>query len=173
MTTSQAAILAPVPPVGRYILFTLATDATPATLRESLARLKPLVDGEHTLLALGPQLVQALGAEVPGLREFPALQGPEVDVPSSPTAMLCKGLTRSRSVRYSLSPRSPIRDQATAFRVRSSEPLRPVSGGVLFTLLWLMFRLPHLRPQARAERPPQWWAPPGFCRPPRRRCRTT
>ena len=83
MTTSQAAILAPVPPVGRYILFTLATDATPATLRESLARLKPLVDGEHTLLALGPQLVQALGAEVPGLREFPALKGPGVDVPSS------------------------------------------------------------------------------------------
>ena len=89
MTTSQAAILAPVPPVGRYILFTLATDATPAALRESLARLQPLVDGEHTLLALGSQLVKALGAEVPGLREFPALKGPGVDVPSSPTAMVC------------------------------------------------------------------------------------
>ena len=89
MTTSQAAILAPVPPVGRYILFTLAADATPAALRESLTRLQPLVDGEHTLLALGPQLVKALGAEVPGLREFPALKGPGVEVPSTPTAMVC------------------------------------------------------------------------------------
>ena len=126
MTTSQAAILAPVPPVGRYILFTLATDATPATLRESLARLKPLVDGEHTLLALGPQLVQALGAEVPGLREFPALKGPGVDVPSSPTAMVCwlrgdeKGdlLLQARAIEKAVAPALHFHRAVDGFRYK-------------------------------------------------------
>ena len=126
MTTSQAAILAPVPPVGRYILFTLATDATPATLRESLARLKPLVDGEHTLLALGPQLVQALGAEVPGLREFPALKGPGVEVPSSPTAMVCwlrgdeKGdlLLQARAIEKAVAPALHFHRAVDGFRYK-------------------------------------------------------
>ena len=73
MHTAQAAILATVPPVGRYVFFNLAANVTPATLRDSLSRLAPLVDGDHTLLAVGPQLVAALGATVPGLREFPAM----------------------------------------------------------------------------------------------------
>ena len=124
MTTAQAAILAPLPPVGRYLLFTLADDASPASLRHSLARLQPLVDGTHTLLALGPQLVQALGASVPGLREFPALQGPGVSVPSSPTAMLCwlrgdeKGdlLLQARAIEKAVAPALHFHRAVDGFR---------------------------------------------------------
>ena len=126
MTTSQAAILAPVPPVGRYILFTLAADATPAALRESLTRLQPLVDGEHTLLALGPQLVKALGAEVPGLREFPALKGPGVEVPSTPAAMVCwlrgdeKGdlLLQARAIEKAVAPALHFHRAVDGFRYK-------------------------------------------------------
>jgi putative iron-dependent peroxidase len=123
-TPAQAAILAPLPPVGRYLLFTLADDASPASLRHSLARLQPLVDGTHTLLALGPQLVQALGASVPGLREFPALQGPGVSVPSSPTAMLCwlrgdeKGdlLLQARAIEKAVAPALHFHRAVDGFR---------------------------------------------------------
>jgi putative iron-dependent peroxidase len=110
--------------VGRYLLFTLADDASPASLRHSLARLQPLVDGTHTLLALGPQLVQALGASVPGLREFPALQGPGVSVPSSPTAMLCwlrgdeKGdlLLQARAIEKAVAPALHFHRAVDGFR---------------------------------------------------------
>ncbi len=92
MNTAQNAILSAIPTVGRYLLFTLAPDATPAALRRSLAQLQqpqPLVDGQRVLLAVGPQLVDALGAQVPGLRELPALHGHGISVPSTPLALCC------------------------------------------------------------------------------------
>ena len=123
-TPTQAAILEPLPAVGRYLLFTLAEGASAASLRQSLQRLLPLVDGRHTLLALGPQLVQALGAQVPGLREFPALQGPEVQVPAFPCALMCwlrgdeKGelLHQARAIEQALAPALSFLRAVDAFR---------------------------------------------------------
>ena len=86
MKNQQPAILLPLPAVGRYLLFSLAQ---PGVVREALSRLAPLGDGDAVLVAIGPQLVAALGASVPGLREFPAMSGHGVEVPSTPTALLC------------------------------------------------------------------------------------
>ena len=126
MHTAQAAILATVPPVGRYVFFNLAANATPATLRDSLSRLAPLVDGDHTLLAVGPQLVAALGATVPGLREFPAMTGHGADVPSTPTALCCwlrgdeKGdlLLQARAIEKALAPALHFHRAVDAFRYK-------------------------------------------------------
>ncbi len=86
MKNQQPAVLLPVPAVGRYLLFSLAQRGV---VREALPRLAPLADGDAVLVALGPQLVAALGATVPGLREFPAMSGHGVEVPSTPAALLC------------------------------------------------------------------------------------
>ena len=86
MKNQQPAILLPLPAVGRYLLFSLAQ---PGVVREALSRLAPLGDGNAVLVAIGPQLVAALGASVPGLREFPVMSGHGVEVPSTPTALLC------------------------------------------------------------------------------------
>ena len=86
MKNQQPAILLPVPAVGRYLLFSVAQ---PGVVREALSRLASLADGDAVLVALGPQLVAALGATVPGLREFLAMSGHGVEVPSTPTALLC------------------------------------------------------------------------------------
>ena len=126
MHTAQAAILATVPPVGRYVFFNLAANATPATLRDSLSRLAPLVDGDHTLLAVGPQLVAALGATVPGLREFPAMTGHGADVPSTPTALCCwlrgdeKGdlLLQARAIEKAVAPALHFHRAVDAFRYK-------------------------------------------------------
>lgn len=126
MNTAQAAILATVPLVGRYVFFNLAADATSAGLRDSLARLAPLVDGDHTLLAVGPQLVTALGATVPGLREFPALKDHGVDVPSTPTALCCwlrgdeKGdlLLQARAIEKALAPALHFHRAVDGFRYK-------------------------------------------------------
>ncbi len=84
---AQAGILAPVPAQARFLLFSLAPAAGPGALHAALARLAALADGSAVVVGLGPPLVAALGAEVPGLHDFPALQGPEVRVPSTPTAL--------------------------------------------------------------------------------------
>lgn len=88
MSLVQNAVLADVPPVGRYVFFDLSSlDAAP--VRQSLARLAALSDGQQVLVGLGPELVQVLGAQVPGLRSFEALMGAGVSVPATPSALLC------------------------------------------------------------------------------------
>ena len=88
MSLVQHAVLADVPPVGRYVFFDLPSlDAAP--LRQSLARLAALSDGQQVLVGLGAALVQVFGAQVPGLRSFETLMGAGVSVPGTPSALLC------------------------------------------------------------------------------------
>ncbi|MEO8121800.1 MAG: Dyp-type peroxidase [Rhodoferax sp.] len=92
MSLSQAAILAPVPLVGRYLFFSMAPvpgQEPVHALRDSLKRLAEFADGTQVLVGLGPQLVAALDRQVPGLRPFEALSGHGVQVPSTPIALCC------------------------------------------------------------------------------------
>ena len=90
MTLAQAAILAPVPLVGRYVFFSLLGDqAQGLALRNSLSRLADWADGQQVVVGMGLSLVQALGKEVPGLQAFKAISGHGVQVPSTPAALCC------------------------------------------------------------------------------------
>jgi putative iron-dependent peroxidase len=86
MLNAQPGILQPVPAAGRHLFFTLPR---PAEARAALTVLAPLTDGDTAVAGLGPQLVQALGQTVPGLREFPALAvaGSGLPVPATPAAL--------------------------------------------------------------------------------------
>ncbi|MGH6626082.1 MAG: Dyp-type peroxidase [Burkholderiaceae bacterium] len=121
MKLTQAGILQAVPLVGRYLFFSLAQ---PAGLREGLQRLSALVDGGQVVAGLGPSLVAALGAQVSGLREFPALAGPGVELPATPTALGCwlRGTDRgdlvllTRSLQKALAPALQLARVVDAFR---------------------------------------------------------
>ena len=90
MSLYQAAILAPVPQIGRYLFFSIApVDASAQCLCDSLTRLVALVDGVQVLVGLGSDLIQALGREVPGLHPMAAFSGHGVQVPSTPVALCC------------------------------------------------------------------------------------
>lgn len=89
MKSVQPGILQPVPRVARYVFFSLAPGAGREALREALGRLGAMVDGESAVMALGPSLVAAAGAAVPGLHEFPDMSGQGVGVPSTPVALWC------------------------------------------------------------------------------------
>lgn len=97
MKTAQPGILAPVPPQGRYLFFSLNDSGA---LRDALQRLAPLVDGPQTVVGIGPDVVAALGGAVPGLRTFAALQGPGVTVPATPASLWCwqRGADRGKLV---------------------------------------------------------------------------
>lgn len=121
MNLSQAAILAPVPPVGRYLFFSIRQTHA---LRSSLSRLLELVDGTQVLAGFGPELMQALEVDVPGLHPFEALAGHGVQVPSTPVALCCwlRGTDRgdllllTRQLEKALAPALQLDQVIDAFR---------------------------------------------------------
>jgi len=136
MNESQAAVLADVPPVARYVFFSLAGDDV-AQLRQSLAHLGGLVDGQQVLAALGPDLVQCLGGEVPGLHPFAPLSGVGVSVPGAPKALLCwlRGQDQgvlvhlTRQLAHALAPALRLDQVVDAFRYGSGRDLTGFEDG--------------------------------------------
>lgn len=126
MTIFQAGILQPVPAIARYIFFSLSAAARsePALLRQALQQLPALVDGQRVVAAIGQELVQALGSEVPGLRAFPELSGPGVKAPATPVALclwlrgqdLGELLTLTRRIEKALAPALKALRVVEAFR---------------------------------------------------------
>jgi len=88
LPSPQQAIVQGVPPLARYVFFSMASSPVDV-LRASLMRLRDLADGQQLLVGLGPELVQQLGAEVPGLHEFVPLVGAGVHAPATPGALCC------------------------------------------------------------------------------------
>lgn len=86
--TYQPGILDSVPGAGRYLFFSLVDASGAPELPEALRRLATVADGRSAVVGVGPSLVAALGARVPGLREFPALKA-AVEVPVTPGALWC------------------------------------------------------------------------------------
>jgi putative iron-dependent peroxidase len=121
----QPGIFDPIPAVARYVLFNLSDPSLDvAAIREALTRLSPLVNGSDVVVGIGPSLAQALGAEVPGLREFPDLSEHGVKVPSTPGTLWCwlRGsdlgdlLHVTRKVQKALAPAFVVRHVLDAFR---------------------------------------------------------
>jgi putative iron-dependent peroxidase len=138
MSCAQAGILEPVPPVARYLTFTLAADAaTSGALPEALKRLAAAADGKAIVVGFGPALVAALGATVPGLHEFPALAGNGAEVPSTPRDLWCwlRGtdhgdlLHLSRRLAALLQPAFKVRHVLDAFRHKTGNDLTGYEDG--------------------------------------------
>ena len=123
MQFTQPGILAPLPVVGRYVFFSLQGDA--AALRTALAQLRSHADGARTVVAVGPSLAQALDADIPGLRDFPVLQGVAPAQSVSTPSALClwlrgeeRGelLLRTRRLAQLLAPALTVEHIVDAFR---------------------------------------------------------
>jgi putative iron-dependent peroxidase len=84
MTNVQPGVLLDVPQGCRYLNWGLIPGADPL---ESLKALRDMGIGQEMVVGLGQSLVSLLGKEIKGLRAFPALVGPGVDIPSTPTAL--------------------------------------------------------------------------------------
>jgi putative iron-dependent peroxidase len=82
----QPSILPGVPRVARYLGFSIREDVTPGVSRQSVEALD--ID-ENVTVGLGESLVAHWGSEISGLRTFPALSGPGVQVPSTQHALWC------------------------------------------------------------------------------------
>ena len=121
----QPGILDAVPAVARFVTFVIHEKGTDAqAIKDALTRLSPLANGSDVVLGIGPSLVTALGAQVPGLHEFPDFSGHGVKVPSTPGTLWCwiRGddlgelLHLTRKVQKALAPAFVVRHVVDAFR---------------------------------------------------------
>ncbi len=134
MPTPQPGILAPLPPHARYLVFSLEPDTD---ARAGLAALQDLVDGEHIVAGLGQAPLSAIGRKVPGLKPFPPLAGPGVDIPSTPAALWLwlrgsdRGdlLLQSRRVEQALAPAFRLLEAWDAFKHGSGRDLTGYEDG--------------------------------------------
>jgi porphyrinogen peroxidase len=81
---AQPGILSPLARIGRSLTFRLAPEADP---RPALRRIREAFSPDWGVLGIGEPLTRALGADVPGLRTFPALSGAGFSVPSTQEAL--------------------------------------------------------------------------------------
>jgi putative iron-dependent peroxidase len=75
-----------VPGVARYLTFSLRTDVDPAA---SKACIQALDIDDQIVVGIGEPLVAHWGGIIDELRAFPALDGPDVSVPSTQQALWC------------------------------------------------------------------------------------
>ena len=124
----QPGILQAIPAHGRYLSFSLKFAGE---LHAALANLLPLVDGERIVLGFGHTLAAALGAQVPGLRDFTGIEGSRVRLPATPAALWCwlresersELVHQTRSLLRALLPAFELQHTAETFRAGSGHDL--------------------------------------------------
>jgi putative iron-dependent peroxidase len=84
MDTVQPGILLPVPEACRYMTFSLIPGADP---QDSLQALREDGLDGGMVVGVGQSVVLALGGAIEGLRAFPSLVGPGVDIPATPAGL--------------------------------------------------------------------------------------
>ncbi len=100
MKAVQPGVLAPVPPLARYLSFTLKPRGEP---RRALLALSKLADGDKCVVGIGESLLRVLGSGIAGMRPFPSYVGAGFEVPATPAALWCwlRGNDRGELVHHS------------------------------------------------------------------------
>jgi len=122
----QSAILLAVPPLARYLSFSLRPDTAPSASRELVASLS--ID-DRCAVGIGGPLAAHWGNDLQGLRVFPALSGPGVQIPSTQNALWCwlrgedRGelLHRARAVSKTLAATFRLQQVVDGFRFGDGE----------------------------------------------------
>lgn len=133
MTCQTGILVETVPPLARHLFFTLEdAQALPQALRQ-LAQL----DGEATVVGLGPAVMQAMQRTLEPLRAFPALSNQGIDVPSTQHALWLwlrgddRGelLHRSMELETALAPAFKKVQQTDCFRYKDGHDLSGYEDG--------------------------------------------
>ncbi|MFP9002822.1 Dyp-type peroxidase [Pseudomonas aeruginosa] len=85
MSAAQPGILTPIPVVGRYLFFSISQ---PEQVAATLASLAAATDGYQLVVGIGHSLMLSLGKTVEGMKDYPVLAAPGIDLPSTPSALV-------------------------------------------------------------------------------------
>lgn len=128
MSNIQSGILADVPKLARYLIFSLKAESNPAD------SLKSLIKNDFSataVIGLGDSLIKVLGKRIDGLKVFPVYSGSGFDVPSTPAALWIwlrgddRGelLHQSLEIQQSLSRHFNLLNVIDAFQYKDSRDL--------------------------------------------------
>jgi len=84
MNNIQTGILAEVPRLARYLIFSLNAEASPG---DSLQALVSTINSDNAVIGIGQSLIKTMGKSIKGMRAFPVYSGPGFDVPSTPASL--------------------------------------------------------------------------------------
>lgn len=134
MALYQPGILAPLPPVARYLIFTQRPDTDPRPCLQTLAR---HVDGNSVVAGLGQSLLHCCNASIHGMHEMPALSGAAVEVPSTPASiwLWLRGEDRgelvhlTRKFKSLLAPAFDLRDAIDSYTFQHNRDLTGYEDG--------------------------------------------
>jgi porphyrinogen peroxidase len=134
MSVPQRGIALPLPPSARYLTFRVGDRAR---VRHALSVLAAMTPDDGLVVGLGASLIGMLGADVPGVREFPILDGARVAIPSTPASLWCwlrgddRGalLLRGRELARSIAPGFELEDEVDGFRHGSGRDLTGYEDG--------------------------------------------
>lgn len=134
MNNVQPGIMASVPRLARYLVFSLTPTAGPG---DALRRLGDIIDVENTVVGFGESLVLALGKTIKGLHMFPGQMGAGIEMPSTPGALWCwlKGddrgelIHRTRTITHAISPSFRLNKMIEAFQYGPSRDLTGYEDG--------------------------------------------
>ncbi len=133
MVRNQPAILAPVPPVGRFLSFDLDEEGSARSVADALAR---LTVHDEIVVGIGAPLASALGSGFARLRPFPALRG-KVAVPSTQRAVWAffsgddagELVLRARALSDALGKGARLVEDVATFRYREGRDLTGYEDG--------------------------------------------
>ena len=134
MQSAQTGILAPLPPLARYLSFTLGETSRAA---DALRALRDAVDGERSVVGIGQTLAAALGERIAGLKTFPAITAPGLTIASAPEVLWIwlRGedhgelLHRSRHLARLLAPAFALHAVVDAFKYADGRDLSGFEDG--------------------------------------------
>jgi len=128
MSAHQPGITADLPPVARFLCFSLVPNPD---VKAALHWLQQQEWGSDAVVGLGAQTVAAVGGQIEGLREPQAHSGAAVSVPATPTALwvwlrdIDRGelVHRARSLQDGLRGAFELQTSADAFLFRKNRDL--------------------------------------------------
>ncbi|MGH1344657.1 MAG: Dyp-type peroxidase [Nannocystales bacterium] len=125
----QPGILEAIPTAARYLFFRRRAGTSCSSALDTLAGL--ILDDE--VIAIGPSVIAECGAtdRVPGIREFPSLEGASREVPATPLGVWCwlRGedpgtlLHRGRALEAAMAPGFELERVVEGFRHREGRDL--------------------------------------------------
>jgi len=127
----QSSVLAPVPPVGRFLSFVWSSSVAPSALREHMSALAHHDD----VIGLGHGATQRLGIDVPGLHPFPSTDAPSGSMPSTQADVLVflrgddAGALLLRARRWAAMEGLVLQEDVATFRYASGRDLSGYEDG--------------------------------------------
>ena len=137
MNLFQAGILQVVPAHAIYLSLHIKAGTDTTTLKKVVRDLAGKTDGQNLIIGFGASLLQVLGSEIAGMKEFHGIEGSRMRLPATPAALWCwlrqheRGdLVRSLHQLMSvLAPAFEVQQQVDAFKYKEGRDLSGYEDG--------------------------------------------